>query len=324
MDSRDKLEGQIEMKRINCLGIIVMDALSGPLSSYPVPRVCTQVTTDSIRFQPGGGAANSAAALAQMGIPVSLFSKIGADLIGSLVCGELERCGVNVSGVIKSPADTTPFTFVGLHADGDRTFVHTPGANKTLCLADFNEDRLLDADCLFCQDYWGAPGMEGLPVANLLEKARRRGMVTLLDECWGFGPDRDSLEAVLPFVDYFLPSVDDMGAIFPGLQPFAIISRLHQLGAAHVVLKMGRDGCLVSTGSSPVSVPSHAVKIVDTTGAGDCFDAGFIAGILHGLSDQESALIGSHAAAACIAHVGGASGIPKFHQLQTEAGRKAS
>ena len=72
-------------KRINCVGILVVDALSGPITEYPVPKVRTQVNTESIRFAPGGGAANTPAALARMGLAVTTFSKVGRDLNGDFL-----------------------------------------------------------------------------------------------------------------------------------------------------------------------------------------------------------------------------------------------
>lgn len=303
------------MPRINCLGILVVDALSGPIAEYPVPAARSQVVTQRIQFMAGGGAANTASALGQMGLRAAVFSKVGADPNGAFLIGELKKHGVNTSGIVVSGRDTTPFTFVGVHPNGDRTFIHTPGANKTFCLDDLDQERLLNTDLLFYQDFWVLPKLDGQPAAQLLKKARRRGVTTLLDECWGLGPNRAKLEMVLPFVDYFLPSYDDLQAIYKGLDPQAMIRRLHAKGVGKVILKMGKSGCIVSDGKKQRKIPARVTKVVDTTGAGDCFDAGFIAGLAHGLSDEESARIGSGAAAACIAHVGGAAGIPPFRDL---------
>jgi fructokinase len=93
---------------------------------------------------------------------------------------------------------------------------------------------------------------------------------------------------------------------------------LHDRGARTVVLKMGKDGALLSSDGETNAVPAYATDVVDTTGAGDCFDAGFIAGLAQGLSDVEAAHIGSRAAAACLRHVGSAAGIPPFASLFEE------
>jgi len=303
------------MKRVHCLGVIVLDALSGPIPGYPEAGVQPQVISGGIRFMPGGGSANTSSALAQMGVDVSVFSKVGNDALATFLIDELERNGVNTDNIVRSEADTTPFTFVGIHAGGDRTFIHTPGANKTFRLTDLDEDTLMDTDVLFYQDLWVLPQIDGAPGAQLLKKARERGIVTLLDECWGLGPDRSALEKMLPFADYVLPSYEDMSAIYRGLEPDEIADALLEKGAGKVVLKMGESGCLVASASVRERFPSCVKEIADTTGAGDCFNAGFIAGLVHGCTDTESAVIGNRAAAACIANVGGAAGIPGFDEL---------
>ncbi|MBN1351438.1 carbohydrate kinase family protein [candidate division KSB1 bacterium] len=306
------------MKRINCLGVVVADALSKPLTRYPVPGEVTQVITESIRFMPGGGAANTSAALGQMGLSVSLFSKIGNDVIGEFVLNELKRSGVDVSHSCRSRNESTPFTYVAIHPDGNRTFIHTPGTNLSFSISEIDYRVLLNADFLLYQDIWVLPEIDGPTGADLLAEARRRGVITLLDECWGLGPNRGVWEQMLPHADYVLPSFDDMQAIYPGASPHDLIRRFQTYGVENIILKMGKDGCLVSTNGNLTALPSAATEIIDTTGAGDCFDAGFIAGLAHGLPCVPAAKIGNLAAAACVRHIGGAVGIPPFQALLSE------
>lgn len=303
------------MKKVHGIGVLVADALSRPLSQYPIPGKVTQVLTDTIQFLPGGGAANTGAALGQIGIPIKVFSKVGNDQNGTFIIEDLKKNGVDTGGVCVSDSDTTPFTFVGIHTDGDRTFIHTPGANLSFCLDDIDQGSLLDCDFLFYQDLWVMPGIDGASGAEILRKAQRCGVVTLLDECWGLGPNRETFETMLPFADYVLPSLDDMREIYPEKDDRWITDHLLSLNCKTVVLKMGAEGCLVCSGKETARIPSFATEIVDSTGAGDCFDAGFIAGLVHGLSDTDAAVIGSKTAAVCMQHIGGAVNIPSFETL---------
>jgi len=276
-----------------------MDALSGPLRGYPVPGEMTQVVTDSIRFAAGGGAGNTASALGQMGADVAVFSKVGKDPNGEFIIESLRKRGVRTENVCVSQTDSTPFTFVGVHPGGERTFIHTPGANRTFCLDDIDQARLLSADFLLYNDLWVLPLIDGRPGAELLARAREQGVVTLLDECWGLGPRRKVWEMMIAHADYVLPSFDDLSAIYPHCTPEGIVELLHASGRL-------------------TRLPARATEIVDTTGAGDCFDAGFIAGLTRGLSDVQAAEIGNLAAAACIRHVGGSVGIPRFCSLRKQ------
>ncbi len=300
------------MARVNCLGVLVVDALSGPLARYPEPRVHPQVVTESVRFSPGGGAANTSAALARMGIPVGVFAKVGDDPNGAFLRQNLAALGVDTTGMVLSPSDTTPFTFVGIHPNGERTFIHTPGANKTFTIADLQIDRVLDAEFLLYPDCWVLPGLDGMPGAALLAEARQRGVTTLLDECWGLGPNRALFEAMVPHCDFVLPSLDDLQAIYPDWPADAIAQHLLALGCGAVVLKMGAAGCLLFHRGRQTSIPALPAQVVDTTGAGDCWNAGFLAGLTHGADPVEAARIGSACAAYGIEAVGGATGVPDY------------
>ncbi|HZP00493.1 MAG TPA: carbohydrate kinase family protein [Terriglobia bacterium] len=308
-------------KKIHCVGALVVDLLSGPIKQYPVPRVQTQVTTEWIRVMPGGGAANTPSALARMGLAVSSFSKVGDDLNGQFIRGELSKLGIDTSGIRVSRRDSTPFTFVGIHADGDRTFIHTPGANVTFNLSDLDLEKVAAADYLLYHDLWVLPGMDGKPAAELLEYAQKRGAKTLLDEGFGYGPKREPLEAMLPYCDYAIPSFDDLQAVYPGTTAEDLVKRLLDQGPRTVVLKMGQNGCLVAWGSDRVRVPIFPAKVVDTTGAGDCWDAGFIAGLASGEDLVAAAKIGNACAAFCIEAVGGATGVPSYEAVRQRAAR---
>jgi sugar/nucleoside kinase (ribokinase family) len=302
------------MAKVHCIGVLVVDALSGPLPQYPVPKTKTQVNTQTIKFLPGGGAANTGSALAQLGISTAIFSKVGGDMNGAFLIQELAKSGASVANIHVAKDETTPFTFVGVHPDGDRSFIHTPGCNLTFSANDLDLDALCDCEFLFYQDMFVLPQLD-TAAPKLLAEAQRRGVVTLLDECFGLGPKRDIFEAAIPHCDVVLPSYDDMLHIYPGLTPEAMARTLREKGARRVVLKLGKDGCLAVNAAGTFRVPSVATEIVDTTGAGDCFDAGFITGLANGLDDTAAAKVGAAAAAACIRHVGGAVGIPKYSEL---------
>ena len=307
--------------KIHCLGVVVVDALSGPLHRYPVPRVQVQTTTETIRFMPGGCAANTACALSKMGLAAGVFSKVGDDPNGAFLIREFQRCGVDTSGLRVAAQDNTPFTFVGIHPDGDRTFIHTPGANKTFAVDDLDLDLLFAADFLYREDLWVVPGLDGQPTANLFAEARRRGVITLLDEGWGLGPNRDTLEVILPHCDYVTPSLDDLQAIYPQTSAAGIAERLLAGGAGTAVIKMGAQGCLVAQGTNCTRIPALPAKVVDTTGAGDCWNAGFVAALAYGEDVLTAALIGNAAAAFCIEAIGGSTGIPDYATTRQRAMR---
>jgi sugar/nucleoside kinase (ribokinase family) len=307
------------MKRINCVGAVVVDLLSGPIRHYPVPRLEPQVTTEWIRISPGGGVANTPSALARMGLAVSSFAKVGDDFNGEFIRRELGKLGVDTSGFCVSPHESTPFTFVGVHPDGDRTFIHTPGSNISWSLEDMDLERVLACDYLLYHDLYVLPELDGKPAATLLAEAQRRRVLTFLDEDFGYGPKLEPLEAMLPYCDYAIPSYDDLQAIYPGTSPEELADRLLGQGARVAVLKMGWNGCLVARGSDRVRIPALPAQVVDTTGGGDCWNAGFLAGLAGGEDLLTAARIGNACAAFCIEAVGGSTGVPPYEAVRQRA-----
>ena len=309
------------MKPVHCVGLVLVDALGAPLGGRAAPRSVEEVAPGAAALHPGGGAANAAAALAQMGIPAAVFAKVGDDATARFALAALGRYGVDTSGVRLAGGEATAFSYVEIGPDGEHTFRHTPGANGTFGAADLDRRAVLDTDLLFYSDFCALPGLDGGPAAELLAQARSRGAVTFLDAAGRIGPDAAAWEIMLPHADYALPGYRDLRRAYGGCRPDEMVRRLRDRGAGCVVLKLGRRGCLVDGSRGMVHVPSAADRIVDTTGAGDCFDAGFIAGIAHGLDPAGAAGVGSRSAAACIRHVGASAGIPPLAELLAGAGQ---
>lgn len=308
------------MKRITCTGVVVVDALSGPLTHYPVPGTCPQVVTERIRFAPGGGSCNTSSALAQMGLPVRIFSKVGDDLNGRFAQRMMADRGVDTRYLRLSPSEQTPFTFVGIHPDGERTFIHTPGSNLTFNIADLDLPALLDTDIFFYQDCWVLPQLDGAPAASLLSAAQQHGILTALDATWGLGPRRDVLEMMVAHCDYLLLSYADLAHLYPEMNMASLADHLRGLGAKTVIMKMGAEGAFVASDAGHENIPGFKAKVVDTTGAGDCWDAGFLAAIAHGQPLHSAVRIGHACAAFGIESVGGATGIPDYATVTVRAG----
>ena len=310
------------MKRVHCVGIVVVDLLNGPLREYPGPRAHPMITAEWTRVMPGGGAANAPSALARMDIPVAAFSKVGDDLNGEFIRRELGKLGVDTAGFHISSTESTPFTFVAVHADGDRTFIHTPGANMSFAPGDLDLGKVFAADFLLYHDLYVLPAFDGKPAAAMLAEAQKRGVITFLDEDFGYGPKREPLEEMLPHCDYFIPSYHDLSGIYPGASPDEMAGALLARGARHVVLKLGQEGCLVAWEKHRHRVPCLPAKVVDTTGAGDCWDAGFIAALAQGEDILTGARVGNACAAFGIEAIGGSTGVPDYASVRRRAGNQ--
>jgi len=248
-----------------------------------------------------------------------VFAKIGKDPNGAFLLGELRGAGVATDGMRVSPTEATPFTFVGIHPSGDRTFIHTPGTNLSFSPDDLAKDKLFDCDFLLFQDVWVLPRLEGAPGAELLREARQRGIVTFLDECYGLGPDKAVLETMAPFCDHLMPSYDDLRVIYPRMDEERMAEHLLALGAGHVIIKMGARGCYVAAAGQRRHIAPLRARVLDATGAGDCWDAGYIAGLARGRDIVAAAMTGNAAAAFCLEASGGSAGVPKYRDIERRA-----
>jgi sugar/nucleoside kinase (ribokinase family) len=103
-----------------------------------------------------------------------------------------------------------------------------------------------------------------------------------------------------------------MRALFPNASAEDVAGELLKLGAGAAVLKMGPEGCMIARGRERIRVPAFPTTVVDTTGAGDCWDAGFLAGLAQGHDLPQAARLGNACASCCIQAVGGATGVPAW------------
>ncbi|MBF0289835.1 MAG: carbohydrate kinase family protein [SAR324 cluster bacterium] len=294
-------------KIIHCLGGALVDILIHPVRDYPRPKENTSVFVDSMSFSPGGGATNSAVTLAQMDCPVRLFSKIGDDHHGDYLTKKLQQAGVDVSALVRIEEQETSTVIVGVHDDGDRSFISYHGVLGTFSLEEVDRELLLTSSFLLYPDLFNLPGIDGESVYELLRESQSRGVTTIVDITWGIsGLQKELMEAALRYVDYFLPSADELRLMYPQLNNEEIVEYLLAKGAKTVVLKLGSEGVLVANSQRSFHVPAVRTQdeVVDTTGAGDNFNAGFVYGLSLGKSLDEAVALGSEVAGVSIARIG--------------------
>jgi len=158
------------------------------------------------------------------------------------------------------------------------------------------------------------PTLDGEQTASILAKAQAAGVKTCMDTVFNDRLD-DYMPVVgpcLPHLDMFLPSIEEAERVAGTSEPSEIVRRIHGEGVGVVVVKLGSKGSYVFGNGEEAFVPSYRVDAVDTSGAGDCFVAGFLAGQLRGWSLVESARFGNAVAAHCVQAVGCTAGVVGF------------
>jgi sugar/nucleoside kinase (ribokinase family) len=294
---------------IICLGILVADIVGRPLRAIPDPGKL--VLVDEMSLHTGGCATNTATALGRLGLPVEVIGKVGLDSLGDFVLNALAERSIGCGGITRDKEVGTSATMVMVSPDGERRFVHYIGANARLTLEDIDLAMVKAGSILHVGGSLVLPGIDGQPTAELLRHARLAGVTTFLDTVWDdTGRWMEILSPCLPYIDYFVPSLPE-GQALTGLDdPTEVAHSLLQRGVKTVGLKMGVDGCLVMSDNGQVfRLPAFQVDVVDATGAGDAFAAGFIAGVWHGWSMEQTARFANAVGALCVTGLGASGGV---------------
>ena len=289
----------------DCLsvGILVADHLTTPISH--VPRAGELVLADDLPVAVGGCAANVALDLTRAGVRVAAIGCVGADLFGRYLIDALTAGGAHTEGIrIADDAHTSQTLIVNV-AGEDRRFVHTIGANALLCADDIPLDLVRQCKVLYVGGYLLLRSLAGPALAGVFRAARQAGVKTVLDivlpgkeDCW------PALAAVLPETDVFLPNSDEGEALTGQHDPVRQAERFLEAGASSVVITCGGGGSVLGSRDQRLRAGVYPVTFVGGTGAGDAFDAGFIAGMLSGADAAGCLEWGSALGASCVRGVG--------------------
>jgi len=289
-----------------CLGILVADVLAWPVDGIPWGSL---ELVDEVVLRGGGCALNTASALVRLGVPAEVVGKVGADAFGDFLLALLDERGVGRSGVVRDPAAPTSASVALVSGGGERTFLHTPGANALLRRDEIDLGALEGAACLHVAGALVLEALDGDPLAGLLEDARRLGVTTSLDTVWDASGRWTRVEPALPHVDVAVPSLAEARAISGRHDPTEVAAWFRDRGVRTVALKMGADGCYVAGDDFEGAVPAPGVRAVDGTGAGDAFAAGLLAGLLGGRPLEQAARLACAAGALATTAMGAFEGI---------------
>ena len=275
------------------LGAHVLDVHVRPVETIPDGQGAAVV--EQIRFSPAGTAAGTSVTLAKLGATVRTAGAVGADPIGDLLLTMLAGHGIDTSLVVRRDEVQTSASVLPIRPDGSRPAFHVPGANLAYGPDDAPAGEIAQATHL----HLGGPElMGGENAAKILSSARTAGVVTSADLLVPGDPGiAEWIAPALPHLDYLLPN-DEQILGLTGADTIEDGARaLIERGVGCVVVTREAKGALVITADEVIAVPAFAVEVVDTTGCGDAFSAGFLRGIGLGRPLRDAAVLGCAAAA---------------------------
>jgi sugar/nucleoside kinase (ribokinase family) len=275
------------------LGAHILDVLGRPVESIPEGQGGALI--EEIRLSPAGAAGGTAVTLSKLGFSVLSAGAVGTDDAGRVLVEALERFGVDCSELKRRADVQTSCTILPIRPNGDRPALHVIGANGTYTIDDVPWGAIESASYL----HVGGPEFLGPEnAAAILSRAQEAGTVTSCDFLADGWPELlDMLSDAMKHVDYLFPN-EEQALAFTGLSdPVEAGQALLARGIGCVVITRGAAGSSIVSADGVEHVPAFAIDVVDTTGCGDAFVAGFLRGLSLDRSPREAAAVGSAAAA---------------------------
>lgn len=309
----------LENTSIVSIGIHIVDILGRPVTHIPPGQNVDLL--EEIRITVAGTVAGTSVDLAKLGAKVVAVGAVGTDELGNFLVNTMNSYGIETQNLVRKEGIQTSATMLPIRPTGERPALHVPGANGELTLDDINWDAIKSAQYLHMGGTSLMPKFDGSPTVELLKFASEHGVITSFDLVAVERPDLlDLIEPCLPYIDYFMPSLEEAemmlrlgGHSYQSRQD--VINFFLDRGAKHTILKMGEEGSSIASKEfGEIRLPAFTVSVVDTTGCGDAYCAGFLVGLANGWSLEEAGRLGTAASGLVATGLGSDAGIVDWTQ----------
>ncbi len=255
------------------VGELNVDLILNQVEKFPV--VGKEVLASQMTLTLGSSSAIFASNLNTLGSPVTYIGKLGQDNFGDHIVNALRGKGVDTGNIIFSISEATGASII-LNFMEDRAMVTYPGAMSNLTIHDITDEALLSAKHLHVSSVFLQLGLKP-DLVQLFKRAKDLGLTTSMDPQWDPAEVWDlPLSELLPYVDVFMPNGTELKALTKTYDLDTAIQSINKLGNI-IVIKDGNKGAYLCEGETVVYQPAFLnTKVVDSIGAGDSFDAGFI------------------------------------------------
>jgi ribokinase len=298
------------MGRVFVAGSINMDVVA---TAERHPRIGETVAGNAVLYFPGGKGANQAVAAARLGAPTMLIGRLGKDAFGDELKAFLAVQGVDLS-FVQQTSEAHTGTAVITIANADNTIVVIPGANALVSAADVAAPVLAKGDVAVSQFEIPLPS-----ISAFFSRARAAGTTTILNPAPAIEAERDLLD----LADILILNESELGLLAKtelrdsdAAAVFIEAARSLQTKDTTICVTLGKRGVLALVDGKPLIIPGHAVKAVDTTGAGDCFVGAVAAQLAAGTSIREALHYANSAASICVQRMGAAPSMPTAAEVE--------
>lgn len=314
------------IKTIDCIvvGSCVVDVLARPVRLDAAFGRGKLVECEPLGLATGGIVSNAGITLARLGMRTAAFTYVGNDDWGQLIRRRFAAERMDTTAITTNAERATSTSVVLIDADGDRSFLHYAGAPRLL-----DKQALMNRLDLFARSramligYYPLMTRLQSNLPEVLAAIRKTGCLTAMDAA-GDGGTMDPLRDILPHLDFFVPNESEAAHQTGETDPRAMVATFRRAGAVGLIgIKRGHLGAVISPDGDEVFEVAAAKPpgpVVDTTGAGDCFFAALLAGILRGMSPVDAARLAAAAGAICVTGLGATTAIGSFEESARLAG----
>ncbi len=260
-----------------------------------------EVHAEPVRFSLGGNAANFAVALSRLGVDTEFHSCIGKDMSSRFLKQELEQSGVKTR--LMENDEPNGLTVALVYGDGSRGFISNKGSSARLTVKDLRPilKDLAPGKILYIGGFFHLPSLsKGFPA--FLKEAKRKGATIMFDFSYDETGASRGFRDFASHLDMVFLNEDELNMLQDKIKGSS--KKMSRLGVRDVIVKLGRRGSVFYTNGMITREPAEKVKAVDTTGAGDVFNAAFVYGYMRGLLPEQCLALGNWVAGHHVAKPG--------------------
>jgi len=279
-------------------------------NALPLPG--QEIFVEDMSLHVGGGAAIFGLTLAKLGKAVAFKGVVGQDYYGQYVLDQFRQAGIDTSALKRSDLGATGLS-IAINPERDRSFISYAGTNAELQLDRFIDMEPIPARHVHLTGYRGSRNHESF--VRIIRRLKAAGITVSLDVGWDdTGEWYDGVFDLMDVIDVFF--MNETEALHY-TRCSAIEDSIEQLRnwRKNVVVKRGAEGATAIIGGTVTHQAGYSVHVVDTTGAGDSFNAGYVDGYLSGLSVEECLTYGNACGALSVQNYGGSTGAVDLPQL---------
>jgi ribokinase len=262
----------------------------------------------------GGSAANTAIGLARLGCKVGFIGKVGADKEGDLLLKDFLAEGIDTAGTIRTDQGTSGSVMGFVDKKGARALYINSGVNDTITLNEVNARYASRAQFLHLTSFVGETSFQ--TQKSLLDAIPANVRVSFDPGALYARKGYAAVEPILRKTYVFMPNAIELELLTGKLDYCKAADLMVGQGVKIVAVKLGEKGCYVTDGRGRHLIDALEVKVVDTTGAGDAFCAGFLYGLVNKKSLEECGRLGNFVASRCIMQMGAREGLPFAKDLE--------